>query len=659
MKKGIILLLFIACSDISFAQKEIVDSLKSILVTTFNDKARVDILNAISNSLFSSSVDEAMNYGNQAKELAVELNDSTALAYALKNIGLCHYIHGNYIDVSLNWHQSLAIFRALNDELGSANLLSNLGVVYADQGDQAKAIDFYLQSLLLSEKLGDKSRIATALGNIGYAYSSKQATYDQALTYYWRALPIGEEIEDNDIIGTTASNIGEIYVQKEEYDSALYYLEKSLVAFENTVDAAVSKKLIGTIYAKKGEFQKAIDFQLEAIKIATSYNAKYDLAKSFLGLAETYEEMGKAGEAISAFQKAQSIGEEIEADYTLKDIYKGLAKSYANLSDFKNAFEYQQLFGLVKDSIYNAEIDDKIKTLQFSYEIDKREDEIKILEKTSEIEGLEIERQKTVIYVGTIGVFLLILIGIGLYNRYKYAQRTKKIIEIEKDKSQKLLLNILPKETARELVDRGSATSRYYDSVSVLFTDFKNFTKLAESMSPADLVDELDTYFKAFDDIIVKHSLEKIKTIGDAYMCAGGLPTPNDTHAINAVQVGLEIQTYMIESNRKRKGKGLSPWDLRVGIHTGPVVAGVVGKKKYAYDIWGDTVNVASRMESNGEIGKVNISETTYKLVKGQYHVRYRGKIEAKNKGEIEMYFVENEILEKAHQNQNRVGTLN
>jgi adenylate cyclase len=163
-------------------------------------------------------------------------------------------------------------------------------------------------------------------------------------------------------------------------------------------------------------------------------------------------------------------------------------------------------------------------------------------------------------------------------------------------------------------------------------------------MSSQDLVEELNTYFSAFDDIMQQYGLEKIKTIGDAYMSVGGLPTVNETHPIDCIKAGLAIQAYMHDSKKLKEQEGQVPWELRVGIHTGSVVAGVVGKKKYAYDIWGDTVNVANRMESNGEGGKVNISAATYNLVKDKYTCTHRGKIEAKNKGEIDMYFVESEI---------------
>jgi class 3 adenylate cyclase len=173
-----------------------------------------------------------------------------------------------------------------------------------------------------------------------------------------------------------------------------------------------------------------------------------------------------------------------------------------------------------------------------------------------------------------------------------------------------------------------------------MFTDFKGFTQIAEQMSPGELVAEIDVCFKAFDGIITRNGLEKIKTIGDSYMCAGGLPVPTADHAEKVVKAALEIQDFMEQHQLEREGKGKARFEARIGIHTGPVVAGIVGVKKFAYDIWGDTVNIASRMESSGEAGEVNISGSTYSLVKDKFMCQYRGKVEAKNKGEIDMYFV-------------------
>jgi PAS domain S-box-containing protein len=216
----------------------------------------------------------------------------------------------------------------------------------------------------------------------------------------------------------------------------------------------------------------------------------------------------------------------------------------------------------------------------------------------------------------------------------------KMIIEEEQEKSEKLLLNILPFEVAKQLKSKGKAGTRQYKLVTVLFTDFKGFSNISKTLDPKDLVSILDSYFAKFDEITGAHYIEKIKTIGDAYMCAGGLPLSNKSNPIDAVLAGLEIQHYMNTLNDSKVLNNLPVWELRLGIHSGPVVAGVVGKKRFAYDIWGDTVNIASRMEQSGHVGWVNISGTTYDYIKDFFDCDYRGKIETKNLGKIDMYFV-------------------
>jgi adenylate cyclase len=208
-------------------------------------------------------------------------------------------------------------------------------------------------------------------------------------------------------------------------------------------------------------------------------------------------------------------------------------------------------------------------------------------------------------------------------------------------RSEALLLNILPEVIARELKEKGRVEAKQFKEVTVMFTDFKDFTLITEKLSPAELVAEIDELFKAFDHISSKYNLEKIKTIGDSYMCAGGLPVPNTAHALNVVHAAIDILQFTQRHFQKRAMEGKEAFEIRIGIHSGPVVAGIVGDKKFAYDIWGDTVNLASRMESSGEAGRINISGSTYALVKDSFHCVYRGKIQAKNKGEIDMYFAE------------------
>jgi putative nucleotidyltransferase with HDIG domain len=214
-------------------------------------------------------------------------------------------------------------------------------------------------------------------------------------------------------------------------------------------------------------------------------------------------------------------------------------------------------------------------------------------------------------------------------------ERTEALVE-EKEKSETLLANILPKQTMDELKAKGKATSSKFKMVTVLFADIQGFTKIAEQMNPDMLIDELDRFYFQFDSVVEKYNIEKIKTIGDAYMAAGGIPIKNRTNPVEVVLAALEMQHYM----QKLKESKTDIWDLRIGMHTGSVIAGVVGQKKLSYDIWGDSVNTASRMESSGEVGRVNISVTTYELVKDFFDCEYRGKMPVKYKGDIEMYFV-------------------
>ncbi len=247
---------------------------------------------------------------------------------------------------------------------------------------------------------------------------------------------------------------------------------------------------------------------------------------------------------------------------------------------------------------------------------------------------------------------MMLLLALLLYSRFAAKRRAAKdleaknlLIEEERQRSDELLLNILPAPIAEELKVKGKAQAKQYEEATVLFSDFKNFTSIAEQLTPEELVEELDKCFKGFDFILSQYEdLEKIKTIGDAYMCAGGLSErkglPN-----NMIKAALEMQAFLEEQKQERIRLGKPFFEARIGIHTGPVVAGVVGVKKFAYDIWGDTVNTAARVEANCQPGKVNISETTYKLIKYAFECTHRGKVEAKNKGLLDMYYVERELV--------------
>lgn len=250
------------------------------------------------------------------------------------------------------------------------------------------------------------------------------------------------------------------------------------------------------------------------------------------------------------------------------------------------------------------------------------------------------------IILGILGLWFIFLL------RTRALQRQRRILEQrvkvrtvqlqeQKDKAEDLLLNILPVSVAQELTMHGKSTPKYYNMATVLFTDFKGFTKISEALPPEELVKTLDACFGRFDDIVTKWGIEKIKTIGDAYMCAGGLPVQNEYHPILVTLAAMEVRDFMEEFKQERANNGEPEWELRLGINSGSLIAGVVGKKKFAYDVWGDTVNTAARLESASEPGKINISGTTYEYIKRYFDCTQRGKVEVKNKGKIDMYFVD------------------
>lgn len=217
----------------------------------------------------------------------------------------------------------------------------------------------------------------------------------------------------------------------------------------------------------------------------------------------------------------------------------------------------------------------------------------------------------------------------------KVALRTAQL-QGEQARTKDLLANILPNHVIDELTATGKVRPAEHKLATILFTDLAGFTQATASMPADRMVAELNDIFAAFDDITRQEGVEKIKTIGDAYMAVAGLSSNQSDHAQRCTRVALRMQEFMAQRNQKSAFK----WSLRVGIHSGPVISGVVGKHKYAFDVWGDSVNLAARMESSGEVGRVNVSAYTYDLLDGAFECEYRGKVDAKGKGEVDMYFV-------------------
>jgi adenylate cyclase len=264
-----------------------------------------------------------------------------------------------------------------------------------------------------------------------------------------------------------------------------------------------------------------------------------------------------------------------------------------------------------------------------------------------ELYNLEYRRVFRLICIAGI-VAIMFLIAIVFENAKNIAltrlEQKNHQLDREKKRSDSLLLNILPEEITEELKTLGKTNARDYEQATVLFADIKEFTTHAEQMPPQSLVNTLHVYFGKLDNILETKGIEKIKTLGDAYIAVGGVPTPDADSAVKTVQAALEFQIEVSRLNQDRKTSGLNTFEFRIGVHSGPVVAGVVGIKKFAYDIWGDTVNMAARLQQHGEPGEVNVSGTTYGLIHHKIPCKYRGKLAIKHKGDVDMYFAQLEM---------------
>ena len=619
------------------SQNTKIDSLKGIIATEAKDTAMVSSLNALSLEVLNENILESKVYSEQANELATQLDFKKGKAYALKNMGLAAYYQNDYLTVLDYWTQSLEAFEEIKDTIGIAKLVNNLGAVYYSQGSHAKALAYYLRSLSLSEKNQDTFNIAQALLNIGGLYS-QMGDYDKGLDRYQQIEKYLPSLNDPQIESAYLMGMGEVYSKRNDHQKARSYFLEALKLSKNTPDYAHNLTMIGKEELSLGNRQEAVQYFNKAYEIAKEKNLPLDLVQTRLALGGIYlKEDPKR--ALDIYEEGVFIAKTLEINEELRDIYQGMSESYQNLGDYRNAFKYQEEFLMLKDSIFNLETDDKIRGLQFDFDLSKKEDEIGLLEKEALIQELTEKRQKNTIYGVGIALFFIVLLALGLFRRYKFIKETNIIIEAEKNRSESLLLNILPEETALELKEFGKVKAKRFESTTVLFTDFVGFTAYAKNLEPEELVSSVDYYFSKFDEIMDKYKVEKIKTIGDAYMCASGLPEPNQYDVFRAVQAAFEIIEF-IEESKKTEMDDLTQFDIRIGMNTGPIVAGVVGTKKFAYDIWGDSVNVASRMETKSLPGKINVSESTYDLIKDVYHCEYRGEIDVKNKGMMKMYFV-------------------
>ncbi len=619
--------------------------------TEMTDTGKVNLLNDLSFTLTGINPDEGLKYGNQALALSEKLNWKKGIAASYRCIGLTYWSKSDNIK-ALEYHRkALKINEEIGDKSAEARNYANIGVVYIRTSEYPKAQENLLKSLKMYEDLKDTNGMSLNYVNLGNVYAMT-SNPEKALEYYMKSLKLGEETGDK-TTGEVYVNIGSVYGMMSNSAKALEYYRKSLKFGEENGDKAtiaIALGNIGFLYSNTGEYALSLEYQHKTLQLQKEIASPYGMANAYSNIGHVYYKIGSgsskalldklfAGDKMAALKQSKRYDDsaltillQIKEMANLSTLYKQISDIQVAMGNDKAALESYKNYADYKDSVFNTEKNKKLTQTAMQYEFDKKEATIKAEQEKKDI------RQKNIrnsIVAGLAGALLFLAV---VYRQRNKISKEKKISENLRTQSDKLLHNILPAEVADELKDKGYAEAKQFDEVSVLFTDFVNFTQAAEKLSPQTLVQELHECFTAFDNIIERNGLEKIKTIGDAYLAVCGLPVADNHHAQKTIQVALEIRDFMTARAPLSFGEGLG---VRLGIHSGSVVAGIVGVKKFAYDIWGDTVNTAARMEQSGETGKVNISETTRELVKDDFECTYRGEIEAKNKGKMRMYFVE------------------
>ena len=539
--------------------------------------AKVQKLLAKAETQLGSSMDKAVEYASEALLLAQYHNLPLQTAQAQLYLAKGYHHAGDYDQALKRCQQALKGFEALGNDKGIADAYEQMGNIYwrLEREDQVK--ECFAKSLAIRRKLKDPAGLADALNNAGIVQLHYLNNPDLALKYYQEALAKSSAADHKAGMAHSLNNIGNYYLMQDDVQQSLDYNTQSLrlyTALGDTNRMAINTLIVGYLHQLIGNPKKAEELYFLSIRLA---------------------------------RRTQAAAVVRDANLNLSALYEAQGRELLHLKYYKE-------YAVLADSILSVETNRNLANLQTQHEVEKRELENRILR-------LNIQKQR--IFLASLLLFsLLVVIGLGIINR-------------ERKRSEKLLLNILPRKVAQELKSRGYSIPQTFNGVSVLFSDFVDFTRISSSMEPEELINKLTLLFTSFDDLCEANGCERIKTIGDAYLAVCGLPQAYPDHAQRLLQVAIG----MLEAVECFNQSSETAWQIRIGLHSGTVVGGIVGKKKYIYDVFGDAINTASRMESHSTPMRINVSEEFYKLIDHKQQFEPRGETEVKGKGLMSMYF--------------------
>lgn len=587
-------------------------------------KGEIDTLNAIGYiKIKTGDIRNSVNYFKMALEKSLSEDYTTGYGYALNGYGMAWIELGEYSEALSKFNNAEIIFKETDNLKGLARIKSNTGSVYEEMALYDKALLSYQEALNLFESLKMDKETSVALNNIGYL-NFNMGNLDISYQYYVTALGLSDKNKLNLQSSNILNNIGQYYMYTENYDNAYETYHEAFNLIENMnipYEKSILYMNIGDYFETTGDYEKAMDFYTKANELLNDNDlTEYSInVLSLLGSLSSKKE--QYFEAIEYHLDALDISKDFQNYDGLLTSLKNLAFDYKNLGDLENSNYYLMLYTQTKDKVIEKNTTESFANYEILYQSEKKSDQL--IEKSIELRVNEEKRTRLIIIASIVSALSLLCI-ILLF-----------VVIKERSKSEKLLLNVLPKRIADKLKKYGKAEPETFDDVTIYFSDVVSFTTISENYEPDELISILNEIFTEYDNIMEKYGCIRVKTIGDAYLAVCGINGEAD-HAKRMIDASKEIVSYMYEYSKDLDHK----WEIRVGINSGKIVGGIVGIKKYIYDIFGDTINMASRMESNSLPGRINISSFTYDHVKDFYEFEKRDLINIKGKGEHQMYFV-------------------
>lgn len=609
-----------------------------------NPQGRANLYNNLGViNMMLSKYSKSLYYYEKSLKIEEELGNKKGIATSLDNIASIYFYKSDYINTLKFSLKALQMRREIGNKFDIAASLFNLGLIYNSLSDYTKALKSFQESLKLSEEIDDIVGVSKCLGSIGQVHFF-QENYTKALKYLEKSLTKKEELGDSHGIAVAYSVIGQTYLKQSEYQKALGYFKKALKIRQDIKDnrgIALSLNNIGKIYHKLLDYSNALEYLQNSYKINNELGEKINIANSqgniglvYLSLSQDSVNLKKSeinefislnkdinlNKAILNLESAISIYDEIGELDAKSQFSLGLANAYKLKGNYKKALESYEDFKKLQDSVFNIDKEKEIANLTAVREKEVAEKELVI----SQLENNQRKKESYLLY-GGLGLLAFVVL----------------IIFRQRRQSEKLLLNILPAKIAKRLKKRKADIADDIENASTVFIDLVGFTAYSKDKKASDVVKMLNQIFSRIDKLVLKHGLEKIKTIGDGYMAAAGVPEYQEDHTKRAADFALDVHKELEKFNSEN-GTDIS---ARIGIESGPMVAGVIGDMKFIYDLWGDTVNTASRMESTGTPNKVHITEN-FKLELENHRNGFvfsePVEIDIKGKGKMKTYYIEN-----------------